>query len=358
MKRMTAKLVYIGVVAFLVVGLLIVGYAQQAYTAKKIFRTEVRTTGFGGICYVMGFANADILNKKSSWVRCSPLESTGSTENIKSVGHDPKKRKRTFFTTGYGMYLRALAGESPMNDKPELYKDLMPIRASEKIGFVMYTLDPTIKTVKDLKGKTVGTWGKGTMKFFETQSYIGLKDVIDSVKWAHSGYQSYDGMILGTVDAVVAFAAEVALHKYAPTPALAELIAKGKKLYIVSRTPESIKISKKVYGDGLSTPCPIRKDAIAPGLPEKGGAIAYLNPIGYSVYPEFPEDVVYEILKTTTDNWEMYKDYHPSGPAWAPENMGLFPVPKERWHPAAKKFFEERKINYGLDFFNEVYGAK
>ena len=66
MKRRTPKLVYIGVVAFLVVGLVIVGYVQPASAARKIYRTEVRTTGFGGICYVNGFATADILNKKSA----------------------------------------------------------------------------------------------------------------------------------------------------------------------------------------------------------------------------------------------------------------------------------------------------
>lgn len=358
MKSKTAKFGYVGVMAFLVVGLLVAGYATPASTAQKIYRTEVRTTGFGGICYVMGFATSDILNKKSAWVRCAPLESTGSAENIKVVGHDPKKRKRTFFTTGYGMYLRALAGESPVGDKPELYKDLMPIRATEKIAVAMYTFDPAIKTVKDLKGKRVGTWGKGTMKFLETQAYVGYKDVMDTIKWEHSGYQSYDGMILGTVDVVFAFAAEVSLHKYAPVPKLKELIAKGKKLYVVSRTPESIKISQKVYGKAVSTPLPLRPNAIASGLPETGGRVAYLNPIAYSAYSELPEDVVYEILKVTTENWEMYKDYHPSGPAWVPENMGLFPAPKERWHPAARKFYEKRGIDYGLDHFNKVYAPK
>ena len=120
----------------------------------------------------------------------------------------------------------------------------------------------------------------------------------------------------------------------------------------------SIKMAQKTYGKAFSTPCPLRKDAIAPGVPKSAGSVAYLNPIGYSAYTELPEDVVYEILKVTTENWKMYKDYHPSGPAWVPENMGLFPVPKERWHPGARKFFAERKINYGLKHFNKVYGAK
>jgi TRAP-type uncharacterized transport system substrate-binding protein len=356
MKSKNSKFVFIGLLIFLMMVLFFTTPGESAPDAKKIYRTEVRTTGFGGICYVMGFATADILNKKSSWVRCAPLESTGATENIKTVGRDIKKRQRTFLTSAFNMYDRAHKGESPMNDKPELYKEVMPIRATEKIAIAMYTFDPSIKTVKDLKGKTVGTWGKGTVKWFDTLAYIAYPDVIESIKFEHGGYQTYNAMVMGKVDVVISFAVEISRHKYTPVPKLAELISKGKKLYIVSRTPESLKETEKHYGEAYK-PCPLKADAIGPGLPEKSGSIGYFMTIGYLAYPELSNDVVYEILKTTTENWKMYKDYHPSGDAWAPENMGLYPVPKENWHPGARKFFEENGINYGLDYFNDVFSV-
>jgi len=339
--------------------LFIINLAEaQTTPPRKIYRVEMRATTFGGSSYILGFAATDILNKKSAWVRGSVLESTGTPENIKIVGKDPKKRKRTFFTCTTEMFEQAKKGEPPFNKEPELYKDLMVMINEQKLAGMIITLDPNIKTLADLKGKKVATWPRGTTKYDQTYKLIAGagKDVVDSIQWQYTAYAGYDDMILGKTDAAFSFCPERGRSHYTTVPKLKELMSK-RKVYFVTATSEMRLRSRQLFGDAYGATLKIPAGELAPGIPRQE-IICFNIVLAWGVYPDLPENVVYEIVKTFDENHNMFKEYHSAGKSWAPENYGTYPAAKEYWHPGARKYYDEKGIRYGTDYFFEMYPAK
>ena len=322
---------------------------------KKPYRIEVRTTTFGGSCYILGFAATDILNKNSSFIRGSVLESSGSAENIRRVGMSPDLRKRTIFTCVFDEFVNAKKGIPPYDKNPEAFKDLMILIHEQKLSDVIITLDPNIKTLADLKGKRVATWPKGTSKHDQTYNYIAGagKEVIDSIKWQYTGYQGYDDMLLGKTDAALGFCPERGRGKFTTVPRLMELMAK-RKVYFVTATPEMRKHSEELYGEAFGTTLKIPAGAIGEGVPSQD-ILGFGVLLAWGVYPDMPDDIAYQIVKTLDENHLKFKEYHPAGLGWFPENYGTYPAKKEYWHPGAIRYYTEKNISFGKDYFCKVY---
>ncbi len=333
-------------------------YTADAAKAKKPTRVEIRTTTFGGSGYILGFGATDILNKKSGWVRGSVLESSGTPENIKIVGQDPKKRKRTFFTTSFEMFERAQKGQSPFEDKSELYKNLKVLINEQKLVAYLITLDPNIKTLDQLRGKRVATWPKGTTKFHLTHNLIAGagKDVADSIKWQFTGYGGYSDMLVGKVDAALAFSPERGRNVFTTVPKMKALMTK-RRVYFVSATPAQRKKSAELFGDAYGASMTLPANSFGKDIPRED-VLGFAIIIAWSAYPEMPDKVAYEIIKTLHENYGMMKEYHSAGKAWFPENFGTYPASKEAYHPGARKYYDEKGIHYGREYYLGVYGKK
>ncbi|MCF8034561.1 MAG: TAXI family TRAP transporter solute-binding subunit [Desulfarculaceae bacterium] len=350
-KKALLMLAAAGVMALAAGLLALPGPAQ----AGKLYRVEARTTTFGGSSYILGFGMCDLLNKYSDQVRGSVLESTGTPENIKVVGMDPKKRTRTFFTCSAEMFEAAQAGRPPFKRMAGKVKDIMVMCYQQSLAVSFITLDPKIKTLADLKGKRVATWPKGTTKYDMAYKLLGGagKDVLDSVKWQYTGYAGYNDMILGKTDAAVAFCPERGKGIYTTVPKLKELMSKRKVLFVTA-TPAMRKKSGELYGPVYAATATMPKGVLGKGAPQQK-VMGFNIVLAWAVYPQIPEKVVYNILKTTFGHRDQMKTYHSSGKAWTPDKLGAYPVPKKDWHPGARKFFEENNIPYGLKYFQTVY---
>ncbi|MCB2225604.1 MAG: TAXI family TRAP transporter solute-binding subunit [Desulfarculaceae bacterium] len=326
--------------------------------AGKFYRVEARTTTFGGSSYVLGFGMCDLLNKYSDMVRGSVLESTGTPENIKVVGVDPKKRKRTFFTCSAEMFEAARAGKPPFTQVADKVKDIMVMCYQQSLAVAFITLDPNIKTLADLKGKRVATWPRGTTKYDMAYKFLGGagKEVLDSVKWQYTGYAGYNDMILGKCDAAVSFCPQRGNGIYTTVPKLKELLSK-RKVFFVTATPAMRKLSGKLYGPVYGATAIMPKGILGNGMPQQK-VLCYNIVLAWAVYPQIPADVVYNILKTTFAHREQMKTYHSSAKAWTPESLGAYPAPKAQWHPGARKYFEENKLPYGEKYFDKVYAVE
>lgn len=328
---------------------------DPADAGQKVYRVEARTTTFGGSSYILGFGMIDILNKKSDRIKGSVLESSGTPENIKTVGQNAKKRKRTFFTMVPEMWAKARKGEPPFEENPGAYKDLMIMMDQQKLAATFITLDPKIKTLADLKGKRVATWPKGTTKFDECEKLVGGagKEVLNSIKWQYTGYAGYDDMIIGKTDAAYTFAPERGKGKYATIPKLKELMSK-RKVYFVTATPEMRETTRKVYGDVYGATLKIPANSFGKGIPDR--EIISMNLVlGWGVYADFPENIVYEMVKVLDENHSLLGGYHSAGKNWNRSTYGAYPIPKKYFHPGARKYFEEKGIKYGSDYFFEEY---
>ena len=326
--------------------------------APKVYRVEARTTTFGGSSYILGFGMCDLLNKYSSWVRGSVLESTGTPENIKIVGMSPGKRKRTFFTCSAEMFEKAKKGEAPFDRDSSKFKDLMIMANQQELAVAIITLDPKLKTLADLKGKRVSTWPRGTTKYDMTYKLVGGagKEVLDSIKWQYTGYAGYNDMILGKTDAALAFCPERGKEIYTTVPKLKELMSK-RDVYFVTATPAMRKLSGKLYGEVYGATATLKKGILGQGAPRQD-VLGFNIVLAWAAYPDMPADVVYEILKVTTGHADALKTYHSAGKGWIPEKFGAYPAPKKDWHPGAVKFYEEHKIPFGIKYFEKVYPSE
>lgn len=333
--------------------------AQTSIPREKVY-VEMRATGFGGSAYVIGFAATDILNKKSTWVRGSVLESSGTPENSRVVGKDPAKRRRSFFTCGYDVYLMLQKGEPPFDKDRELYhyKDLMVMIHDQNLIQVPITLNPNIKTLADLKNKRVATWPKGTSKFINCyQAISGAgEDVVNSINWQFTAYGGYEDLVLGKVDAAWSFWPERTRGVFSTNPETQELMA-STKISFVTATPEMRKKSLELFGEAAGGTFKIRAGQYAPGVPSHD-IYGLATPMAFLVYADMPKEVVYEIVKTLTENHQMFKEYHPAGESWVPENLGAYPADKRDWHPGVRKYFDEKGIRYGKEYFYELYPMK
>jgi TRAP transporter TAXI family solute receptor len=323
--------------------------------APKTYRVEMRATQFGGIIYVLGFGACDLLNKNSDWIRGSVLESTGSAENIKIVGKDPKKKERTFFMMAAFDQEEAIAGHPPYDDTPELYKDVKQIMAVTRMGGAMVVADPNIKTLSDLKGKRVSTWPKTTTKFRDVYSFIAGagKDVVDSIKWQYTQFDGYDDLLIGKTDAIMGFWPAAAPGKYIPIPKLREIMTRSKKLRVIGATPAERARTKEMFGPTYGATDLMPANGLGPGFPDKD-VLFFVNTGGWGAYPELPIDVVYEMLSIWEKNAAKFKEYHAIGASIVPADWGLLPISKDMWHPGAIKFFEEKGIKYGKEYYDQV----
>ncbi|RJX29723.1 MAG: hypothetical protein C4525_14055 [Desulfarculus sp.] len=328
--------------------------APAAAEQRKTYRVEARTTTFGGSSYILGFGMCDLLNKYSGWVRGAVLESSGTPENIKVVGLDPAKRKRTFFTLAFEMFQAAKLGQPPFDKQADKFKDLMIMANQQALAGVMITMDPKLRTLADLKGKRVATWPRGTSKWDMTYKLIAGagKEVVDSIRWQYTGYAGYNDMILGKVDAAFTFCPELG-QGYTTVPKLKELMSK-RKVYFITATPAMRRLSAKLFGDAYGATAVMKKGVLGDGAPNQD-TVGFNIILGWGVYPQMPAEVVYEILKVTTQHGGQMKTYHSAGRSWTRDKWGAYPAPKEDWHPGARKFFEENNIPYGRQHYNKLY---
>lgn len=321
---------------------------------KDIYRVEMRGTNFGGIFYVLGFGAIDILNKNSDWIRGSAVESSGSTENIKLVGKSPQRRARSVFIAALAQKCEAKKGIPPFDDTPEKYKDVMVILSVAQMGYAVITRDPKITSLSDLKGKKVSTWPKGSAKFMELYSFISGAgdDVVNSIDWQFTQYQGYEDLLVGKVDAVGTNFPMVEPGKFAPGLKFRELLSRTNDLHIVGATLEQRELTRKKIGEEYGISAVLPSDSIKPGIPDKN-ILINLGIGAWSAYPEIPDEVIYEMLSRWKTHYQKFAEYHPIGKTMIPSEWGLLPLPKEDFHPGARKFYEDNNIPYGIKAFEK-----
>ena len=339
----------------LLVFLFVFPASAKTKTPAKKYRIEIRTATFGGSTYILGFGVTDILNKKSEWVRGSVLESSGTVEGIKVVGHDPKKRKRSAFNCSADQFFKAVKGEPPFNKDAELYKDVKILIFQQYLGGMFVTLDPNIKTLADLKGKRVATWPKGSAKFEHAYNLAAGagKEVLDSIRWQYTAYAAYDDMIVGKTDAALTYCSTAGPGKFGTMPKLKELMSK-RRVYFVTATPEMRRKSRELFGDAYGATLKLPAGAYEPTIPRQD-ILCFMPVVAWGIYPDVPDKVVYEIVKTLDENHGMFKEYHGAGKNIGPATYGLYPAAKEYFHPGARKYYDEKGIKYGKDYFFKVF---
>lgn len=268
------------------------------------------TAPFGTGSYVLGAALQDISNKSGSAVRIDASESPGFLYNIKRLASDPEARKTTIVGSGKGVLAMAIAGEKPFDKK---YPSLKLICNYELVSAWLATLDPNVKSVKDLVGKRVGlgraaqiNWAVEPEKLLRTGWGLGS----DQVKISYLGPKEAVAALLdGHVDAAVMGGyMGPGGHPFVLSPQTTQFMASGRNYHFLSWGKKEV---EKTIASGM--------DMVYVDLPPNtiqgtsANLQVFADTAGWFVSTDFPDELAYKVTKMIIQNVDKFGEYHALG---------------------------------------------
>ena len=294
---------------------------------------------FGTSAYVLGSALEDVSKKHHPWLRVSHSETPGLVYNIKKLDTDPQLKKNTFIGVTRGSDWLAQRGLKPFDKNYPGAK----LIANYNLGATwLATLNPKIKSGKDLVGKRIGL-GRTAQVIWgcEAEWLIRLGwGIIDKAKVQYVGESEapkalidglvYAAIIGGYIDPIV--------WQFIPGPPTLEFMASGRTVYHIPWGEEAVK--KTIAGGIKVVPMTLPPNTIAG---QKESLEVFADPIAWVAYPEFPEDIAYEITKLIISRVSAFKDYHALGKLMSPQGLP-FGWDREAIHPGSLKAYKEAGI--------------
>ncbi len=190
------------------------------------------------------------------------------------------------------------------------------------------TTDPDIKTVADLKGKTVSIGALGSGVYFNALDVLGIYGLTEND--IDAKYQSFGDSAESLKDKKIDAAFIVA---GAPTTAITDLSTSG-PVYLVSIDDEHIDqlIEKSPYYSKYTVP------AATYDMPEDVQTVAVAAVV--LARNDVSEDAIYKFTSTIFDNIDAISEQHGKGAELSLEfGSSITDVP---YHPGAAKYFAEK----------------
>jgi TRAP transporter TAXI family solute receptor len=297
-------------------------------------KMSIYTTSFGTTAYIASFALADIVNKKHPWLRIGVVETTQGADAVKSVALAPELRKTSMFNMSSTLHYEAVQGKGAFTS-PVNYQ-VISVRDSNAVSFV--TLDPNIKTMKDLNGKRVsaGVMGGPGPTYLKLLELYGVKPaIIEKLSWA----PAKDALMDGKVDACLQTLGDTTLTPYMP-PALIHELQTKKGFHVI---PFDLEMLKKVADTNLVGYVELPAGMF--GAPNP--VITSTNLSYWGACPEFDAEIAYEVAKSIAENAEAFQGYDKSLAAIRRSAMAAVPIPPLTLHPSAEKYYKEVGIKIG-----------
>jgi len=331
------------VLTFVVVFTLALCIPVQA-AEQKPFELTISTIPAGFSSYVMGVALAEQINKNSKWLKATASEGRGPAEHMKTLIRKPEKRTNyLFFNTTWDIWeakkqLGTYAG-FPFNYDEFRFVTLLGIA-----GNGLCTLDPNIKSGKDLVGKkAIFDSGKGKGRQIAYDGVLEAAGVpVDKVKFQYaSGKAAADNLRDGLVDVIYTGHILKKLPDiYGNSPFQAELVA-TKKVYFLSFDEKDVKAFKEKTGHPVAL-VKVPPKMLGPLQTQPTGIL--IKPLGFAAHISMPDEVVAEILRVVYENVDKFKEYTPMGAILTKDTMASLSVPASSYHPAAVKFYNAKGI--------------
>lgn len=310
-------------------------YAQ---TEKKPAETYIRVKSFGmgTTMYVTFFGMTELINKYSPWLRATIEESTGLVENIQSI----QKYSRDMIVLGNPQINHpARMGLAPFN-KP------LPEAVIARAGFAgiaFPTLNPKIKTVADLKGKTImlaEPRADYTPLVKTLLSFHGI-DMNKEVRVVYGLWdKAKDGLLSGAVDvACVGLVAQTLKGMGIVPPAVEELMY-TKTVYWMALDPEEVKRAAKMN----NFPWEVRIIPKAANARFTSDVPLRASFNYWSCHPDMDDAIVTEFLRVLFDHYAELGKYHSANKDMSPEGFVDCGLPAKDYHRAAQEWYQQHNI--------------
>lgn len=293
--------------------------ATSAFAADELIFT---TGGEAGTYYAFGSVLAQYVSNNSD-ISVTAITGNGSQANVEDM--DAGDVQLAFCQSDVMSY--AYNGTNLFEDLGKI--DSFSVVAAlymEQVQIV--TTNPDIKTVADLKGKSVSIGARGSGVYFNALDVLGVYGMTeDDIKPV---YQSFGDSAESLKDKKIDAAFIVA---GAPTTAITDLSTSG-PVYLVSIDDEHIDdlLAKSPYYTAYTVP------ADTYGMPEDVQTVAVAAVV--LARNDVSEDAVYTFTSTIFDNIDAIAEQHGKGAELSLEfASSITDVP---YHPGAAKYFAEK----------------
>lgn len=280
---------------------------------------SIVTGGTGGTYYPLGGSMAKIISDKTD-AEATAQSSNASAENMETL----KKGDADIAFTQTDIATYAIEGKMMFKDKKIDNVQAIGALYPETIQIVALK-DSGIKSVEDLKGKTVSVGAPGSGTYANAEQIFEIHGMtMDDVKAQNLAFdESTEGIQDGTIDAAF-------ITSGTPTGAV-DALAAVKDVSIVPIAQDKIDALIEKYSY-------YTKDTVASGT---YGLEADIDTVAVQamlvVRSELEEDLVYEITKAIFENTDQIT--HAKGKLikaeTAPQGIGI------ELHPGAEKYFKE-----------------
>jgi len=334
-------------VALVALTLTIAGNATAA--REKPVKLTLYTMASGGIVYTLGFALSELINKNSEWLRCNAVETSSTFENLRYIVEKPET-KNIYLGSAVTMGVDQLALAMKPYDKIGPWKKTKWISLMANIGTPQITLDPGIKTWRDLAGKTYGLDTMGSTQQFMQEWLMEYawknKDQV-KLTYGNTAQIAVDRLLDGTIDITWTGAVMLGPGEYKewkPMPPFERLLA-SRQVHILELDEKDVAIAREKTGaESLALIGGKAKKIGKSDLPNWKGL---LNSLGWLVHEDMDDDIVTEIIRIIYEHSEEFGNYHAVGKGITEETIGQLPVPRNSYHPAVVKFLEARGHKVG-----------
>jgi TRAP transporter TAXI family solute receptor len=316
--------------------------AQEKH--KKVALTFLAAP-VGSNVYNFISAFSDIMRKNHPWIRISVVETMGGVEMMKTMADLSPDKQQLYLANGVDAILNlAGKGAGPFRKKGKIDGWRVLLTMYNVAGGIV-TLDPKIKSGKDLIGKRIGYPPKqhGLAK----DADFALKNiwkVLDKVKVIYMPMDMQkDALLDGTVDAVVSGGMYFSENDFVVAPNVEVILAARKNLRFVGITKDEYENVKPSLPKTPSTVKPVKADSIRPGFPDRDTGV-WTQANNCYVWHNMDEEIAYEIVKVLAENAHKLKEYFATGKSFRPEGFVMNSWSPNRYHPGALRYFKEKGL--------------
>ena len=292
----------------------------------------------GTSAYVINFALAEMINKHSDWLRAATVESSSNVENIELL-KKPENKKMMFAHMVDATFYQSRDGVPPFKEK---YTPCVVARENP-FAVVMCTLDPKIKTFRDLKGKRVNMLFPGTSTHTIGGAILRMYGIWDTIKAVSGGFdRSKDQLLDGTIDA-----GSQSLNFLEPvtmTSATEELISMKPTYNVHYPIGEEDEVYAQLAKEKQFVPFRFERVPKAAHPRFQNDWVACVGSLEWICDPQMPDDVVYEFCRILNEYKGEMVNYIPVSKYFTTEGFGDVLVERKYWHPSALKYWDKQGV--------------
>jgi TRAP transporter TAXI family solute receptor len=341
-RKMRKKSLKKIVVAALLIAVLPV-FSGYPKTIRKPYEIEIYGGKAGMTSYTAAIALAELINKNSSWLKATAIESISITANFMLLLNEPERRPDTLIVSMVSFHWLASRGKEPFTTRYDGLRFIATMGYHMQ-GFI--TLDPELKTVRDFAGKKVSIGDRSSVSRVEImKAVLRSAGVLEKVKLE---YLSMPGGVNalrdGLIDATLGSAALVRPpYRYALPSYLTE-ITSTRDVYFVSMDEADIRFMNDLLGP-LETAHTVPAGSL--GETQTGPWTGLGKAMGWAADKSMPDEVVYELCRVIYENADLFAGYSPSLAFINRDTMARWDTPREDIHPGALKFFADQGMELG-----------